>query len=568
MNFVINKDKFKEIKRNNSKEKKYTILLVDDELANLEALTRLLEEEYNIIKAKDGFEALDILKNESYSSKVNLIISDQRMPGMTGVEFLKQTISIIPNAIRIILTGFMDVKDIIDSINEGHIYKFLLKPLEAAELLISVKRALEAYELEIKNIKLIEQLKQTNENLKKSEVYLSTIFNSVSDAILIHDANGNIIKVNDTANRLYGYSNDELLGMNIKNIISENSPFTGDNVSELIRERRKNNINSPLIIEAIAKDKNNREFWVEGHSSVVIFDEQIAIIGTVRDITERKNAELKSKKEAFELEKLRTEFFANISHELRTPLNIILGVIQIIKRDLLDKEKPIIKEKIINNINIEQQNCFRLLRLINNLIDSTKLDSGHFELDMINCNIVSVVEEITLSVVDYVNNNNISLIFDTDVEEKIIACDPDKIERIILNLLSNCIKFTNQGGSICVNVFDGEEYITITVEDTGIGIPEEKVNIIFDRFRQVDKSFTRNYEGSGIGLSLVKSLMEMHGGTISVESEYGVGTKFIMKFPVKVLNKSNEKSNVNNNITNNCVEKINIEFSDIYKQSL
>lgn len=253
---------------------------------------------------------------------------------------------------------------------------------------------------------------------------------------------------------------------------------------------------------------------------------------------------------------------------MRTPLNIILGVIQILRRDLLDKEKPIDKGKIINNIDIERQNCFRLLRLINNLIDSTKLDAGHFQIDMINCNIVSIVEEITLSVASYISNNNINLIFDTDVEEKIIACDPDKIERIMLNLLSNCIKFTDDDGSIFVNIFDGEEYITLSVEDTGIGIPEEKVEIIFDRFRQVDKSFTRNYEGSGIGLSLVKSLVEMHDGTISVESKYGVGTKFTIKLPVKVLNKSKERVNISNNIINTCVEKINIEFSDIYKQHL
>lgn len=138
----------------------------------------------------------------------------------------------------------------------------------------------------------------------------------------------------------------------------------------------------------------------------------------------------------------------------------------------------------------------------------------------------------------------------------------------MLNLLSNCIKFTDDDGSIFVNIFDGEEYITLSVEDTGIGIPEEKVEIIFDRFRQVDKSFTRNYEGSGIGLSLVKSLVEMHDGTISVESKYGVGTKFTIKLPVKVLNKSKERVNISNNIINTCVEKINIEFSDIYKQHL
>ncbi|MBN7573589.1 hybrid sensor histidine kinase/response regulator [Clostridium sp. 2-1] len=569
MKFVINKDKLRELnKTDGNKDKKYTILLIDDELANLEALTRLLEEEYDVIKAENGFEALNILKDESCSKKIDLIISDQRMPGMTGVELLKQTISIVPNAIRIILTGFMDVKDIIDSINEGHIYKFLLKPLEADELLISVKRALETYELKMKNIKLIDELKRTNKKLKKSEVYLSTIFNSVSDAILIHDFNGIIVNVNDTANRLYGYLSDELIGMSIKDIISKNSPYIYDDILKLINDRKKNKINTPVTLEAISIDKNHKEFWVESNSRAIIFNEQKVIIATVRDITERKNTELKSKEEALELEKLRTEFFANISHELRTPLNIILGVIQILKRDLLDKEKPIDKGKIINNIDIERQNCFRLLRLINNLIDSTKLDAGHFQIDMINCNIVSVIEEITLSVASYISNNNINLIFDTDVEEKIIACDPDKIERIMLNLLSNCIKFTDDNGSIFVNIFDGEEYITLSVEDTGIGIPEEKVDIIFDRFRQVDKSFTRNYEGSGIGLSLVKSLVEMHDGTISVESKYGVGTKFTIKLPVKVLNKSKEKVDISNNIINTRVEKINIEFSDIYKQHL
>lgn len=563
MNFVINKEKLKQIKKDN-REKKHTILLVDDELANLEALTWVLEEEYNIIKAKDGFEALDMLKNDLQSPDISLIISDQRMPRMTGVEFLKETISIIPNAVRMILTGFMDVKDIIESINEGHIYKFLLKPLEPDELLISVKRALEAYELKIKNIKLIEQLKEMNEKLKEGKEYLNTIFNSVNDAIYIYDVYGNIIDVNKTACAMYGYSYEELVGVNVKNIVSESTPYTWDETLELISKEKNG---EPLIMEVISKNKNNKEFWVESNTRSVMFKGQSVIISTVRDITERKNIELASQNEALELERLRTEFFANISHELRTPLNIILGAIQILRRDIEDVEKPLDKEKIINNINIEKQNCFRLLRLINNLIDSTKLDSGHFELNMINCNIISIVEEITLSIAGYSNSKNIDLVFDTDVEEKIIACDPDKIERIMLNLLSNSLKFTNEGGKIFVNIFNGEEYITIFVQDNGIGIPEDKIDIIFDRFRQVDKSFTRSYEGSGIGLSLVKSLLEMQGGIISVESTYGTGTKFTIKFPVKVLkyDGNEEKQKKDNNIMDSCVEKIKIEFSDIYK---
>ena len=311
--------------------------------------------------------------------------------------------------------------------------------------------------------------------------------------------------------------------------------------------------------------------WRDNYYIYKLSPEKIVVV--YDDITEEIeykkiiNENQKMLTETLELEKLQAEFFANISHELRTPLNIILGTIQLNGMMIEDEDNPIDRRKIINNINIEKQNCFRLLRLINNLIDSTKLDSSNLDINMINCNIVNLIEEITQSVAQYINNNNLTLIFDTDVEEKIVACDLDKIERIMLNLLSNSIKFTELGGSIFVNIIDGDEYLTITVEDNGIGIPSDKLNIIFDRFRQVDKSFTREYEGSGIGLSLVKSLVEMQDGKILVESQYGVGTKFTIRFPVRVLDNENGdvKISLVNNTINNCVERIKIEFSDIYK---
>lgn len=408
------------------------------------------------------------------------------------------------------------------------------------------------------------EYKESQNELKKSQSYLNAIFNSVSDAIFIHDVYGNIMDVNETAISMFGYSRNELATMNVNDIACKNQFATEFNIRNLVNEARSKN---PFIVELIGKNKSGKEFWIEVNIHITNIDEDEKIVATVRDITERKQAELAFQNETLELEKLRTEFFANISHELRTPLNIILGAIQMIVMCFQDEDNPIDSEKIINYINIERQNCFRLLRLINNLLDSTKFDSGHFELDMTNCNIVNVVEEITLSVVEYINSNNLSLTFDTNVEEKIIACDLDKIERIILNLLSNSIKFTSSGGSIFVNILDGDEYITISIEDTGIGIPKDKLNVIFDRFRQVDKSFTRNCEGSGIGLSLVKSLVEIQGGTISVESKYGYGTKFFIKLPVKVLDKYNsgESTKFVDTMLDNHVEKVRVEFSDIYK---
>ena len=406
------------------------------------------------------------------------------------------------------------------------------------------------------------EYKNSQKELEKSQKYLNAIFNSVNDAIFIHDFDGNLLDLNETAISMFGYSKNEFIKMHIEDIVSQNSPKHYLGKDHLLNSIKKTN---PLIVEAIYINKNNNEFWGEANVRVANIDGDEKVIVVVRDITERKQAELDLKNEAFELEKLRTEFFANISHELRTPLNIILGTNKLLEMNL--QKENINKEKIINSINIERQNCLRLQRLINNLIESTKLDTGYFELNLINSNIINVVEEITLSVAEYINSNNLTITFDTDIEEKIIACDLDKIERIMLNLLSNAIKFTKPGGNIFVNIFDGEEFITILIEDTGIGMPKDKLDIIFDRFRQIDKSFTRNCEGSGIGLSLVKSFVEIHGGKITVESNLGVGTKFYIKLPIKIVDniESEENANLFKGNLSNHVERMRVEFSDIYK---
>ena len=136
-------------------------------------------------------------------------------------------------------------------------------------------------------------------------------------------------------------------------------------------------------------------------------------------------------------------------------------------------------------MNSIRQNCYRLLRLVNNIIDISKMDYGYYNIELGNYNIISVVEDITMSILEYVNNKGIELIFDTEVEEEIIACDPDKIERIILNLLSNAIKYTKDGGKIYVSVEKDDENVYISVKDNGIGMPEKKLLTIFERYTQI-----------------------------------------------------------------------------------
>ncbi|QEK11360.1 GHKL domain-containing protein [Crassaminicella thermophila] len=267
--------------------------------------------------------------------------------------------------------------------------------------------------------------------------------------------------------------------------------------------------------------------------------------------------------ERIKYDQLRTEFFSNISHELKTPLNIIFSTTQLLNLSIKDPEN-IHVEKLNKYVHTMKQNCNRLLRLINNLIDITKIDSGFMQLNLQNKNIVDIIEDITLSTVEYVKSKGRTIIFDTEVEEKVMAFDLDKIERIILNLISNAIKFTKPGDKIEVSIYDKEDKVFIVVKDTGIGIPEDKQNLIFERFRQVDGSLKRKTEGSGIGLSLVKSLVTMHEGNISVKRECGKGTEFVIKLPVKLVSEADYITKDSSFLEKDRVEKINIEFSDIY----
>ena len=266
-----------------------------------------------------------------------------------------------------------------------------------------------------------------------------------------------------------------------------------------------------------------------------------------------------------EIEKANTQFFANLSHEIKTPINIIYSCFQ-----LLDINKGKGETELWNSYNkyygTIKQNCYRLLRLVNNLVDITKIDSGFMKLNFINYEIVSLVEDITLSIVPYVESKNITVLFDTYVEELVIKCDPESLERVILNLLSNAVKFSNENGNITVLLDANKDFVIIKVKDDGIGIAPEVSDYVFERFAQEDKSFNRKKEGSGIGLSLVKSLVELHGGVVYLEKSVEQGCEFVIKLPNKILDESKNEEIKSIDIDNKpLIQKVNIEFSDIYE---
>ena len=230
------------------------------------------------------------------------------------------------------------------------------------------------------------------------------------------------------------------------------------------------------------------------------------------------------------LERDKNSYFINLSHELRTPLNVLHTIEQLIST--LNKSGNIERSKLDYYMSIMRKNNNRLLSLINNLIDISKMENGKYKIEKEEVDIVYLVEEAALSMKEYIEEKGISLIIDPEVEEKIIRCDGEDIERCILNLISNATKFTPEGGEITVLIEDLNEKVRIVVKDTGIGIPDEFKDLIFNRFDQVVDSDAEVKGGSGLGLTITKQIVTLHKGTIYVESKVGEGSSFIIELPV------------------------------------
>lgn len=256
----------------------------------------------------------------------------------------------------------------------------------------------------------------------------------------------------------------------------------------------------------------------------------------VKQRTEELNKELLENEKMYnkllKYEKFRNTYLVNLSHELRTPLNVILSSEQLIS-SLNNTENGINRKDLSKYMKIIKKNSNTLLKVINDLIDSSKISSGAYKLNIGEEDIVYLVEEVALSMKSYIESNGLELIVDPEIEEKVIECDKTNIERCVINLISNAVKFTNAGGTIFVGIEDNGDTINIIVKDTGVGIPKDHQDIIFDRFAQVETQVSSKHCSSGIGLTLVKNLVELHKGKITLKSEVGKGSEFIITLPVK-----------------------------------
>ncbi|MDZ5253402.1 sensor histidine kinase [Clostridium sp. LIBA-8841] len=394
--------------------------------------------------------------------------------------------------------------------------------------------------------------KAIEQRLQKNDSMFFEVLNYLDDVVIVKEG-AKTVYVNDAFEKLYGLNCKELykeesMIIKLDRIHPEDRyKFTNVDFENFFSEKAR-------IIRA---DNEIRTVWFRANSIKNEEGKVIRRIIVINDITD-------SIYEENEMEKLRKEFFANISHEFKTPVNLIFSVFQLLELKLKNSNRRD-NANYLNYIKIGEQNVFRLLKLINNLIDSTKLEAGFFNINIENHNIVSCVENITMSICEFAETNKINITFDTEEEEKIVAFDLNHLERIIINILSNSIKFNKENGNIDVYMSFDEKYVNISIKDTGIGIPKDKIDLIFDRFKIINNRLTKVNEGSGLGLFIVNELVKIHDGEIEVHSELGEGTEFIVKIPMRKIESSPlDEIALTSNEEERRDEVYKIELSDIY----
>ena len=399
----------------------------------------------------------------------------------------------------------------------------------------------------------IEKIEEVNFNMEYYKIIYEQLLKNMPSGIIISHKH-KIMFVNNKVLKLFKLDSEEnIINKNISDLIYKEDREKYDKTIKSIdkNEKKESVIHTRFSYNNVMFEAQEIRFYETVHQKTF----QVSIIDSIEDKIKLEDAKRELQLRDV-MEKTRDEVLSNISHEFKTPVNVIYSTVQI--QDLnLQKEDY---DKILEFNKLIKQNCNRLIRLINNFIDSTKLENNKVEIHKKRVNIVSITEDITMSVINFAKRQKIDVVFDAEQEELYCDIDIDQMERIMLNILSNAIKYNNPNGNIDVIVKDRKEKVYIDVIDSGIGIPKDRINTIFDRFERMENKNAVIKEGSGIGLSIVKKLVDALDGEINIESEVDKGTTVRL-----IFKKSKNQNGIEEvyDISQHLEEKVNLEMSDI-----
>ena len=361
--------------------------------------------------------------------------------------------------------------------------------------------------------------------LHRSEQNYHEIFDAANDAIFIHDIDtGGILDVNRKTCEMYGYSREELRGLQVGDISLDEPPYTTEDALQWIKKAARG---EPQLFQWQCQDHRGRVFWVEVNLKRGTIGDMPRLLAIVRDISDRKRAEddLREAKEAAEASnRAKSEFLANMSHEIRTPMNGIIGMAGLLRDANISPEHKSYVKMIERSGEI-------LMNIINDILDLSKIEAGQLELESLTFDLQQTIADAIAPLVLQAESKDLTLtVTHADDVPRQVRGDPARICQILTNLANNAIKFTSYGRVDilveCPRRDETRALFRISVSDSGIGIDAEQLTGIFDKFTQADTSTTRKYGGTGLGLAICRQLAEMMGGEIGVESTPDKGSTF------------------------------------------
>ena len=532
-----------------------TILVVDDEPQVLAALADSLEDDFTILVEVSPLNAIDKLREKP---DLSVIISDQRMPGLSGHEFLARARD-LSDATRILITGYSDTDAVISAVNAGGIFGYISKPWDVDKLRQLVRHAADHYGL--------------MRALAEERRLLHSLMNNMPDAIYFKDRERRFLRSNQAYARSLGLQDPALLiGKTVADVLGPEHTVQMDLDDAQVLKTGIAMVDRPSLVET----EDNRKLWLSTTMAPILNGQQrvTGIVAIARDVTARRKAEdelrkahdtleqrvkartadltLANDKLRFAYERLeaqaldlaakttelaaahqaaeaaseaKSRFLAVVSHELRTPLTGLIGTAELMLRSDLEPAE------VTHFLELQRDSAQALHALVNDILDLSKIEAGRLDLEAAPFELRSVASGCVGLVAHTARAKGIALqtIIDDAVPEWLLG-DSTRLRQIILNLLTNAVKFTDSGEVLltveAVAGGQGEERFRVTVADTGIGIPADRVEYLFQPFTQADSSTTRRFGGTGLGLAICKQLVELMHGTIGVETTVGQGSSF------------------------------------------
>jgi signal transduction histidine kinase len=512
------------------------ILIVDDEVDVLDLCKRILATQgYHIDSAHNGFEAIAIAKQKP----LDLLLTDIKMPGMSGLEITQQIKEIDSSIVCVTMTGFSTMDMAINALKLG-IDEFILKPFTPKELSAAVSKALEKERLRKENVRL--------RSLIPLFEFNKTLVGTVEEAPLLQkvltiaqeETNASFAAVYMTTNNTaYFHAQNETTSDAVKTAGFELArEFTGIESTKQIEADSPEyqaameamGITAAIVAPLKSQNSSMGIIMLGLHQNTFApSDSEFLSVLSGQAGTALENARLfTDKQEAYEqlrdLDRMKSEFINIAAHELRTPLAILMGYAAVLEEDAPSSGLP-----YISNIT---RNAIRLRSLIDDMLDLNYLKTGIPVLSQDRVNLRQVAEQITQDVSLLVEEKqvNITLDIDPDIPEMIV--DRQKLDLILVNLIHNAVKFTAAGGSITIMGRIQEKLVAVAVHNTGSFIPKSKQNEIFEPFSQLEPSLTREHGGAGLGLAIVRGMVEVCGGSVAVKSSEEAGTTFNFDLPV------------------------------------